>query len=75
MIGSKAKRAQMERRLAGRSVDRTSIARVTCPIGIAGIGSREPGAIAVAVASELLQVRERDAALGAEQPRERRSGR
>ncbi len=63
MIGSKAKRVQMERRLAER------------PIGIAGIGGREPGAIAVAVAGELLQVRERDAAtLGAEQPRERRSG-
>jgi xanthine dehydrogenase accessory factor len=75
MIGSKAKRAQMERRLAERGVDRASIEQVTCPIGIAGIGGREPGAIAVAVAGELLQVRERDAAtLGAEQPRQRRSG-
>jgi xanthine dehydrogenase accessory factor len=74
MIGSKAKRAQMERRLAERGVDKASIARVTCPIGIAGIGGREPGAIAVAVAGELLQVRERDAAtLDAGQPRERRS--
>ena len=75
MIGSKAKRAQMERRLAERGVDRASIARVTCPIGIVGIDGREPGAIAVAVAGELLQVRERDATtLGAEQSRGRRSG-
>jgi xanthine dehydrogenase accessory factor len=75
MIGSKAKRAQMERRLAERGVDGASIGRVTCPIGIAGIGGREPGAIAVAVAGELLQIRERDAAtLGAAQSRERRSG-
>jgi xanthine dehydrogenase accessory factor len=75
MIGSKAKRAQMERRLAERGVDSASIARVTCPIGIAGIHSREPGAIAVTVAGELLQTRERAAALGAEQPRKHGSGR
>jgi xanthine/CO dehydrogenase XdhC/CoxF family maturation factor len=48
---------------------------VTCPIGIAGIDSREPGAIAVTVAGELLQTRERAAALGAEQPRKHGSGR
>lgn len=73
MIGSKAKRAQMERRLAERGVDKASIARVTCPIGMAGIGGREPGAIAVAVAGELLHIRERDAAThGVEQSRRSR---
>jgi xanthine dehydrogenase accessory factor len=73
MIGSKAKRAQMERRLAERGVDKASIASVTCPIGMTGIGGREPGAIAVAVAGELLQIRERDAAThGVEQSRRSR---
>lgn len=69
MIGSKAKRAQMERRLAMRGLDAASIARVVCPIGIAGIDSREPGAIAVAVAAELLQERERSATASASRPR------
>jgi xanthine dehydrogenase accessory factor len=62
MIGSKAKRAQMERRLRERGLDAASIARVVCPIGIAGIDARDPGAIAVAVAAQLLGVRERNAA-------------
>ena len=33
-----------------------------CPIGIGAIRSKAPGAIAVAVAAELLQLRERNAA-------------
>jgi xanthine dehydrogenase accessory factor len=61
MIGSQAKRAQLERRLAERGFGQAAIARVTCPIGIAGIEGREPGAIAVAVAAELLQARARAA--------------
>ena len=69
MIGSKAKRAQMERRLAMRGFDAASIGHVVCPIGIAGIDGREPGAIAVAVAAELLQERERGAAARASRPR------
>ena len=62
MIGSAAKRSQMERRLAMRGIDAATAARIVCPIGIAGIAGREPGAIAVAVAAELLQQRERVAA-------------
>jgi len=61
MIGSKAKRAQMERRLSERGFAQDAVARVVCPIGIDGIDGREPGAIAVAVAAELLQERERTA--------------
>jgi len=59
MIGSAAKRAQMERRLRERGFEPSAIARVVCPIGIPGITGREPGAIAVAVAAELLRERER----------------
>jgi xanthine dehydrogenase accessory factor len=66
MIGSRAKRAQLERRLGERGLDKAAIARVTCPIGIAGIDGRDPGTIAVAVAAELLQARERAAASAAE---------
>jgi len=58
MIGSKSKRAQLERRLTARGVAPETIARVTCPIGISGIGGRTPGVIAVAVAAQLIQAYE-----------------
>ena len=60
LIGSKAKRAQFEKRLAARGAPDSDLARVTCPIGApAGLTSKEPGAIAVGIAAELLAVRER----------------
>ena len=60
LIGSKPKRAQFERRLAARGAPGTELARVTCPIGAqSGLSSKEPGAIAVGVAAEMLSVRER----------------
>ena len=60
LIGSKPKRAQFERRLAARGAPETDLARVTCPIGArSGLSSKEPGAIAVGVAAEMLAVRER----------------
>ena len=61
LIGSGAKRAQLERRLAARGMPAALLARVTCPIGMRSgiaIRSKEPGAIAVAVAAELLATRE-----------------
>ena len=60
LIGSKAKRAQFERRLAARGRDASVLARVHCPIGVKGVAIRgkHPGAIAVAIAAELLVVRE-----------------
>ncbi|HTR58150.1 MAG TPA: xanthine dehydrogenase accessory protein XdhC [Casimicrobiaceae bacterium] len=61
LIGSASKRAQFERRLGARGLSQASIARMTCPIGVAGIRSKSPGAIAVAVAAELLQLRARNA--------------
>ena len=60
LIGSKPKRAQFERRLAARGAPGTDLARVTCPIGAqSGLASKEPGAIAVGVAAEMLAIRER----------------
>ncbi|MGI8895638.1 MAG: xanthine dehydrogenase accessory protein XdhC [Casimicrobiaceae bacterium] len=59
LIGSKSKRAQFEKRLSARGVEQKRLARIVCPIGAQiGIRSKEPGAIAVAVAAELLAVRE-----------------
>ena len=64
LIGSKSKRAQFAKRLAARGAD-AGLARVTCPIGaVAGLTSKEPGAIAVGVAAEILGIRERRRAAG-----------
>ncbi|KVH49087.1 xanthine dehydrogenase accessory protein XdhC [Burkholderia diffusa] len=57
MIGSRTKRVKFERRLAARGVDPARLAEMVCPIGIAGIVDKAPGAIAVAVCAELLQAR------------------
>jgi xanthine dehydrogenase accessory factor len=65
LIGSKAKRAQFERRLLQRGTAPEVLARVVCPIG-AALSSKEPGVIAVGVAAELLRLREQ--AHGAMQP-------
>jgi xanthine dehydrogenase accessory factor len=55
LIGSATKRRSFERRLAARGID---TARMTCPIGVAGIADKRPAAIAIAVAAQLLQRRE-----------------
>jgi xanthine dehydrogenase accessory factor len=66
LIGSESKRRQFERRLAARHFPPDALARVRCPIGAgAGIKAKHPGAIAVAVAAELLAVREASAAADA----------
>lgn len=59
LIGSRSKRAQFEKRLAARGRTPTEFARITCPIGAkAGLTGKAPGTIAVAVAAELLSLRE-----------------
>jgi xanthine dehydrogenase accessory factor len=64
MIGSMAKRAQLAHELGERGFPPDALARITMPIGsaTASIRSKEPGAIAVAVAAEILAVRERSTA-------------
>lgn len=58
LIGSDTKRARFVSRLAKRGVPATSLERLTCPVGIAGIGSKEPREIALAIAAQLLQIRD-----------------
>lgn len=55
LIGSATKRAQFERRLTARGIAGAALERLVCPIGISGIRSKEPGAIAIGVAAQLLQ--------------------
>lgn len=55
LIGSATKRARFRRRLAQRGIDEATLARLTCPIGVAGITGKQPEVIAVAVVAQLLQ--------------------
>jgi xanthine dehydrogenase accessory factor len=64
MIGSQTKRRTFENGLAKRGVPADRLARLTCPIGVPGIKGKAPGTIAVAVAAQLLELRERAAAPG-----------
>lgn len=56
LIGSATKRARFLRRWEARGIQRASLERFTCPIGIPGIDGKTPEIIAVAVAAQLLQV-------------------
>lgn len=58
LIGSATKRRRLEQRLLRKGMSRARIARLTCPIGVAGIHGKHPAEIAVAVAAEILQVRD-----------------
>jgi xanthine dehydrogenase accessory factor len=58
VIGSAPKTARFRQKLAQRGFAANAIARLTMPIGIASIAAKEPAAIAVAVAAQLLQLRE-----------------
>ena len=55
LIGSVRKRERFEKRLAARGLAPEAIARVRCPIGVSK-HSKEPSAIAISVAAELLDV-------------------
>ena len=58
LIGSRSKRNRFRRHLREEGIADRQIERMTCPIGVAGIRDKAPDAIAVAVAAELLQVRD-----------------
>lgn len=56
LIGSHSKRASFEHRLRDRGLPAERFDELTCPIGIAGIVGKEPAAIALAVAAQMLQI-------------------
>ena len=55
LIGSDSKAARFRSRLARTGLGREVIERLVCPIGVEGINSKWPAAIAVAVAAQLMQ--------------------
>ncbi|MFD4422988.1 xanthine dehydrogenase accessory protein XdhC [Agromyces sp. NPDC058484] len=62
LIGSTAKWARFQKQLREAGHDDAALARVMTPIGIAGIRSKDPAAIAVSVAARVLQLVEQGAA-------------
>lgn len=55
VIGSRSKSVRFRSRLLRDGLSRERVDRLTCPIGIDGIDSKLPSAIAVSVAAQLLQ--------------------
>ncbi|MDQ6629546.1 MAG: xanthine dehydrogenase accessory protein XdhC [Pseudomonadota bacterium] len=55
LIGSATKRATFKRRFEERGIDAATIARMTCPIGVAGIEGKAPEVVAAGVVAQLLQ--------------------
>jgi xanthine dehydrogenase accessory factor len=71
LIGSATKRARFLKRFRAGGLPRETAERLVCPIGIAGIRSKAPAAIATSVAAQLLQYDEavaHDKGLPAEVP-------
>jgi xanthine dehydrogenase accessory factor len=58
VIGSATKRARFERRLREAGVEEARVAAVICPIGVGGIRSKLPAAIAVSVAAQVITLDE-----------------
>jgi xanthine dehydrogenase accessory factor len=54
LIGSATKRARFTQRLAGLGIAPPMLARLNCPIGLPGVGAKEPAMIAVSVAAQLM---------------------
>ncbi|GAA1641848.1 xanthine dehydrogenase accessory protein XdhC [Georgenia ruanii] len=55
LIGSRAKWARFRHRLRGEGHADAAVDRIVCPIGLPGLGGKDPAVIAVSVAARLLQ--------------------
>ena len=56
LIGSATKRARFLKRLAELGIGEARLKRLICPIGVPGIGGKEPAMIALSVAAQLVQL-------------------
>ena len=59
LIGSRSKRRRFEKRFREQGLPDVLLESLVCPIGVDGISGKKPAEIAVAVAAELLQAREK----------------
>jgi xanthine dehydrogenase accessory factor len=66
LIGSATKRARFLSQMRAAGLTEVQLARLVCPIGVAGLESKEPAVIAASTAAQLLIVSEALAAEGGE---------
>jgi xanthine dehydrogenase accessory factor len=64
LIGSATKRARFFKRLRESNISEDALSRLTCPIGLGELRSKEPTTIAVSVAAQLLEKLEHAAEIG-----------
>ena len=58
LIGSRTKRASFERRLRDEGISEAQIGRLTCPIGLPLLKSKDPTVIAIGVAAQIMSLAE-----------------
>ena len=58
LIGSETKKRRFHKRLLEKGFSEQALKGLTCPIGVDGIHSKEPGSIAVSLVAQLLQLYE-----------------
>ena len=58
LIGSQTKKKRFVKRMKENGIQQTQLSRLVCPIGISGITSKSPSAIAISVVAQLLQLYE-----------------
>jgi xanthine dehydrogenase accessory factor len=68
LIGSLTKRRRFDKRFRQQGVSQGAMEQLVCPIGVTGISGKKPAEIAIAVAAEILQVRENSCAAGGSLP-------
>ncbi|MGI9422258.1 MAG: xanthine dehydrogenase accessory protein XdhC [Hyphomicrobiaceae bacterium] len=64
LIGSATKRARFFKRLRESNISEDALSRLTCPIGLGELRSKEPTTIAISVAAQLLEKLEHAAEIG-----------
>ena len=58
VIGSLTKRKRFEHRLKNKGFEEKQITQMICPVGISGIKSKQPYAIALSVVAQIVQIEE-----------------
>ncbi len=58
LIGSLTKRKKFEHRLMARGISAQALSRMRCPIGVDGINSKQPAAIALSVSAQIIQIQQ-----------------
>jgi xanthine dehydrogenase accessory factor len=62
LIGSATKRARFLSQMRAAGLSETLLSKLICPIGLPGVGGKEPAVIAASTAAQLLMVNERPGA-------------